>query len=418
MIIASLSRACYPFHPFGGMEQHVYRHALEMAQLGHILQLYTQPPDPGLPPAEFKWPANIQHHYIPYHTVKALRRNSIPDRLVNYPLFSRRLAREIHQLETKPQIIYCQGIAGYGYARRPLSGVPLVLNPQGMEEFKNKSRAKQAAYAPLRAMLRYTAARSAAVIATDRALIPEVKRFLRVDESKIVLIPNAIDLDELDEKLRPGPSALVGKILAPSSERPQEAIYPKSQQDLVILSVGRLEENKGLEIGMAALKRLEMSGELPINWRWVIVGQGSLRESLEAEAARLGIAKHVFFTGVLSDSELYGLYRWSDIFLHPTLYEGSSLVTLEAMGAKMPVVASAAGGLPDKIIESGPHENGRLAIPGDPLDLALKLGQIVEMSQEGRKTLGLNARRLVEQQFSWPAIGQATAALYERLSKI
>lgn len=399
MIIAHLARACYPFHPFGGMEQHVYRHALEMARLGHTLQLYTQPPDPGLPPAGFRWPEGVQHHYLTYHVVKFLRRNSIPDRLVNYPLFSWRLASRIPKLAPLPQVVYCQGMAGFGYAVKPLPGVPLVLNPQGMEEFKNKSRAKQLAYAPVRAMLRYTAKRSAAVIATDRALIPEVMRYLKVSEDKVCLIPNAVDLETLDQRL-----AEVGL----------EEANPATT-DLLILSVGRLEENKGLDVGLAALKRLAVAGDLPEKWRWVIVGKGSLRVSLEAEVARLGLAEHVILAGALPDKELYSLYNRADLFLHPTLYEGSSLVTLEAMGARLPVVASAAGGLPDKIIESGPDENGRLAKPGDPVDLALKLGQLIDMTAENRRRLGENGRRLVEKQFSWPVVGLATVALYERL---
>jgi glycogen synthase len=400
LIIVHLARACYPFHPFGGMEQHVYRHAIEMAHLGHTLHLYTQPPDPGLPPAAFQWPEGVQHHYLNYHVVKALRRNSIPDRLVNYPLFSVRLASRIPHLSPTPQIVYAQGLAGFGYARQPIPGVPLVLNPQGMEEFKNKSRAKQAAYAPVRAMLRYTAQRSAAVIATDRALIPEVMRFLRVSEDKVCLLPNALDLDGLDQKLEAAT---------------KEATASHDPDKLLLLSVGRLEENKGFEVGLAALKRLEMAGELPQNWRWVLVGQGSLRGQLEAEAARLGLAERVRLAGALPDTELYALYRQADLFLHPTLYEGSSLVTLEALGAGLPVVASAAGGLPDKIAERGLLENGRLAKPGDAPDLAAKLAELVRMSPESRHALGCNGRRMVEQQFSWSVIGQATVALYERL---
>ncbi len=382
------------------MEQHVYRHALEMARLGHTLHLYTQPPDPGLPPAGFEWPAGIRHHFLAYHIVKFLRRNSIPDRLVNYPLFSWRLAGKVARLSPRPQVVYVQGLAGFGYAVRPLPGVPLVLNPQGMEEFKNKSWAKQLAYTPIRSLLRFTARRSAAVIATDRALIPEVKRYLKVSEAKICLIPNAIDLDGLDQKLGEAQASAV------------------DAANLLILSVGRLEENKGYAVGLAALKLLEEAGKLPEGWRWVIVGQGSLGHKLEAEVMRLGLSKQVCFAGGLPDLELYGLYRQADLFLHPTLYEGSSLVTLEALGAGLPVAASAAGGLPDKIIESGPDENGRLAKPGDPHDLALKLGQLIEMSADQRHSLGRNGRRLVEREFSWPVIGQATIELYKRLCKV
>jgi glycogen(starch) synthase len=55
--------------------------------------------------------------------------------------------------------------------------------------------------------------------------------------------------------------------------------------------------------------------------------------------------------------------------VHPTLYEGSSLVTLEAMIHRRPIVASAAGGIPDKVFNG---RNGYLAHPGDAADLAEK----------------------------------------------
>ena len=76
------------------------------------------------------------------------------------------------------------------------------------------------------------------------------------------------------------------------------------------------------------------------------------------------------FTGKLSDTELHSLYALCNLFAHPTLYEGSSLVTLEAMAHGLPVVASAVGGIPDKVIDG---ETGFLVKPGDEHALAEKI---------------------------------------------
>src|SRR5690349_13036078 len=107
MIISQLVRASYPFHPYGGLERHVYHLTLELARLGHEVRLYTQPSDPGQPSTvdDPAWQSHVRHLNVPYTTVKLLRRNSIPDRLVNYPLFALRLGKAVRQLQPPAQIV-------------------------------------------------------------------------------------------------------------------------------------------------------------------------------------------------------------------------------------------------------------------------------------------------------------------------
>jgi glycosyltransferase involved in cell wall biosynthesis len=399
MIIAQLARACYPLHPYGGLERHVYYLIRELARQGHIVHLFTQFPDPGLPPLDFKWPEGVIPHFVPYQTLTLLRRNSIPDRLLNYPLFSQRLARQLRLLKPAPQIVHAHGLAALGYALQPLAGIPLVLNPHGMEEFKNRSWLKQLAYGPFRTQLRYAAHQSATVIATDPSLITEVQSFLKVPDTRIALIPNALDLAELDWKL--AQSQVSNSRLAEETEEP------------LILSVGRLEENKGFEVALAAFKLV--AAQLPPGWRWLIIGEGSQRQQLETLTVHLGLSEKVRFVGKVSEYELCGYYRQAQLFLHSALYEGSSLVTLEALAAGLPVIASATGGLPDKIYEVGPNENGRLFQPGDVTRLAAHLVQMLHFPYQERIRLGQNGRRLVEQHFNWKVAGQSTLELYQKL---
>jgi glycosyltransferase involved in cell wall biosynthesis len=117
----------------------------------------------------------------------------------------------------------------------------------------------------------------------------------------------------------------------------------------------------------------------------------------------------VVLTGRLEDRDLHAWYDAAALFVHPTLYEGSSLVTLEAMAHKRAVVASRAGGLPDKVM---PGVNGWLVPPGDRSALAAAISgalgdpdRLVEM--------GIAGRAIVERDFSWDAAGAATIRLYE-----
>ena len=136
-----------------------------------------------------------------------------------------------------------------------------------------------------------------------------------------------------------------------------------------------------------------------------------MRARLEALAGELGLGERVVFAGQLSDVELHNLYALATMFAHPTLYEGSSLVTLEAMAHGLPVVASAVGGIPDKVIEG---ETGFLVAAGDWRALGVRISWMasnVEMARE----MGLRGRRLAQERFGWAQIAAQTEELFLEL---
>ena len=234
------------------------------------------------------------------------------------------------------------------------------MNPQGLEEFgaTDPSRAplKRAAYLPLRKAVLVCAGAADAVIATDKSLEPVVLRHLGIPRERMRTIPNALDLRDVDALTDP---ALAGEL------RRQHHL---ELGERVLLSVGRLEASKGFHVLLRALGALRDHGALDDRpWRWVVLGDGPYRQMLEMLAEELGLQKRVRFLGRVSDHEMHAWHEWATLFVHPTLYEGSSLVTLEAMAHRRAVVASSAGGLPDKV---RPGENGWLVAPGDPSSLA------------------------------------------------
>ena len=86
-----------------------------------------------------------------------------------------------------------------------------------------------------------------------------------------------------------------------------------------------------------------------IPWRWTLVGEGPERQQLGVAVAAKGFGDRVTFAGSSDDDA--ACTRWyeaADLFVHPTRYEGSSLVTLEAMLHRKPVVATRAGGFRTK----------------------------------------------------------------------
>ena len=147
------------------------------------------------------------------------------------------------------------------------------------------------------------------------------------------------------------------------------------------------------------------------SWRWVIAGSGPFRKQLERSIATSGITAGVQFLGPVEDPELHGWYEAADLFVHPTLYEGSSLVTLEAMAHRRACVVTRAGGLPDKV-RSG--VNGWIVEPGDPSPLAAAISGA--LSDRGRlAAMGHAGRAIVEREFSWAAAVEQTLRLYADL---
>ena len=399
--VAITARAVYPLHGLGGLERSVFDLARHLTREGASVTLITRTP-------KTKADANaidprVSLVFVPYRTfpLAGRRGTTILDRSTAYPRFGARAGALAAQLVSRGEIDIVLGYA----SRRAQLPAPLVLNPQGLEEFgatdPSRARLKRVAYLPLRRAVLRCAAAADAVIATDRALEPGVREHLRVPAERIATIPNALDLEYLD--------VLAG---AADAARVRTSAQLESK-DVVLLSVGRVEQNKGFHVLAQALAGLrEHSGRLAHGrWRWVIVGEGPFLGRLRAFVTDLGLTKDVVFAGRLPDRELHAWYEAADLFVHPSLYEGSSLVTLEAMAHRRACVVTVAGGLRDKV-----HIDlyGWIVAPGDPAALAAAISGALE-DPARRRQMGDAGRIIVERQFSWTSAARATVALYERL---
>ena len=225
-----------------------------------------------------------------------------------------------------------------------------------------------------------------------RAAVP---RLLGVDAGKVCVLPNGIDLDAVARLTPPAPRDHAERLLPALRGAP-----------LVLLSVGRLEAYKGFLTTADALGLLEARGTLPAGWAWVVVGGGPQEAALRAR-----LPGRLHLTGRVDEAALHALYERADVFVHATRFEGSSLVTLEAMAHALPVVATRAGGIPDKVVEG---ETGALAEPGDAAGLAAALAPLLG-DAERRAAWGREGRARVEQRFAWSVLVERVLRLYEEL---
>ncbi len=160
--------------------------------------------------------------------------------------------------------------------------------------------------------------------------------------------------------------------------------------EIRLLFVGRLTRAKGLHYLLEAVAALRSRGR---NVVLDLVGDGELRAELAEQARALGMESAIRFRGykTLGD-ELFGFYRGADVFVLPSISEGTPKVILEAMANAVPVVATDVGGVAT-VVASG--ESGMLVPPKSPEALSSAIARVVDEGDLRRRLIegGMNAAR-------------------------
>jgi glycosyltransferase involved in cell wall biosynthesis len=179
---------------------------------------------------------------------------------------------------------------------------------------------------------------------------------------------------------------------------------PRARDDRarpLLVAVGRLKAPKDFVTLVRALGLLR-----PGSFDALIVGEGPDRPMLEDEVRRLGLEDRVRFAGERHD--VPDLLAAADAFVLSSFSEGLPVSVLEAMAAKLPVVASRVGGMPEVVLDG---VTGLLVEPGDPEKLAAALDRIVA-DRDLRRSLGIAGRSFAESHFDPDSFSHAHVDLY------
>jgi glycosyltransferase involved in cell wall biosynthesis len=142
----------------------------------------------------------------------------------------------------------------------------------------------------------------------------------------------------------------------------------------------------------------------------VILGEGELREHLQKQVHEHRLEKHVLLPGFRTD--VLGCLKAFDLFVMSSVTEGLGTSLLDAMAASRPIVATAAGGIPE-IVEDG--VNGLLVPPRDHHALAEAIVRALE-DVALRQRMGAAGWTRVNERFTVERMVSSTAAVYERLT--
>ncbi len=171
----------------------------------------------------------------------------------------------------------------------------------------------------------------------------------------------------------------------------EPAAGPPKDGELRLLSVGRLEREKGHSILLEAVALLGRRG-VPV--RLELVGDGTREDSLREQAEALGISDTVTFAGPVGQDRIRDHYLAADVFCLPSLGEGLPVVLMEALASELPAVASNTMGIPE-LIEDG--VTGLLVAPGRPAELADAIERLALDRSLGRRLGAAGRRRVIEE---------------------
>lgn len=176
--------------------------------------------------------------------------------------------------------------------------------------------------------------------------------------------------------------------------------------DLIVGHVAKFDVQKAQDDLAAAIPRV--LGPCP-RAKFLFVGEGALRPQIERQVVRLGVAGRVVFTGFRQD--VAALLQMIDVFALPSRWEGLSLVLLEAMACRKPVVATRVTGNVDVVVDG---VTGFLVPVGAPQALAEKIVALLQDAKL-RAEYGRKGRERVEHDFSLDAMVVRTRAVYQEL---
>ena len=299
-----------------------------------------------------------------------------------------------------------------GIAAKLNYGIPLVITVHSLEPLRPWKREQLGGGYDFSLWIEKTALEMAdAVIAVSEETKRDIVSLFDVEEERISVIHNGIDLAEYHPQHNPG----ILQSLGVDPERPY------------ILFVGRITRQKGIIHLVRAIRHLDPGFQIVLCAGAPDTPEIAAEMQRAIAAAREHRSDIIWIEKMVSRPEAITLYSGASAFVCPSIYEPFGIINLEAMACGTPVVASAVGGIKEVVVDG---ETGFLVplrqmteSPFEALepesfarDLAKRINQLMATPQLASR-MGAAGRKRAEEFFGWDAIAQKTERLYRQLLK-
>jgi len=250
---------------------------------------------------------------------------------------------------------------------------PYVVTVQGSDMFNAAKRAG------IRTLTSWALKGAKKVLALSRALSEEVAG-LGIPADRIAIVPNGVDTSRFIASL-------------------------DVQREPIILFVGSLIDRKGVAYLVEAFHRL--SQQVP-DYRLVIVGEGSLKNSLVDLVQQRNLTERVLFTGPQSQEQVRSWMQRARVFVLPSLEEGQGVVVLEAMACGTPCVGTQVGGIPDMLVP----EVGLLVPPENAEALERAIYEVIQDPQVWER-MSSASRQRAQVHYDWSRVTARITTIYQ-----
>ena len=403
MRIALLSYRSKPH--CGGQGVYVRHLSRELVALGHDVEVFSGQPYPELDPGVrlTRLPSlDLYREPDPFRTPRPSEFRDAIDVLevatmytAGFPeplTFSLRAARVLRRRRNDFDVVHDNQTLGYGLLDVARAGLPLVTTIHHPITFdrrvdlraaRGRKRLSTWRWYGFVAMQGRVARRMRHVLTVSRSSARDIVADFRVPPERIEVIPLGVEPEVFQHYQDP---RVPGRIVAMAS-----ADTPM----------------KGIATLLEAFAKLRTERDAEL----VLITRPKPGGRTERLIERLSIQDSVRFVSGLSDTELAAVVGSAEIACVPSLYEGFSLPTVEAMACGTPLVVSRAGAIPEVVGADGVCAD--LVTPGDVGELAAALEGLLD-DPERRQRMGAAGRRRALERFSWRAVAEATAAAYQR----
>jgi glycogen synthase len=318
------------------------------------------------------------------------------------------MASEISDVD----IVHCHTWYSHlaGMLARQLLQVPMVLTTHSLEPHRPwKIEQLGTAYHASSWIERMAYQNADGVVAVSESMKNDVHELYGVPFDRIGVIHNGINLDQYKPKNDP-------EVMRRHGIDPEKPF---------ILFVGRITRQKGIIHLVNAIRSIDPGIQIVL-----CAGAPDTKEiGEEMEKAVREARNHtknpvIWIAEMLKKDEIVVLYSTAAVFVCPSVYEPFGIINLEAMACETPIVASKVGGIPEVVV---PDETG-LLVPISPRseadvepanpdrfseDLAAAINKLLRSPEKSRE-MGKDARKRVEEHFSWASIAAQTLSFYQQ----
>lgn len=316
--------------------------------------------------------------------------------------------------EIDADVVHCHTWYAHfaGIVAKLCYGIPLVITTHSLEPLRPWKREQLGRGYDASSWVEKTAIEMAdALIAVSEETKVDVLNNFNVDESKVKVIYNGINLEQY----------VVTKETS-TLER-----YAIDTEKPYVLFVGRITRQKGIIHLVNAIKYIDKDTQI-ILCAGAPDTPGIAKEMEDSvNEVKKNRENVIWINEMLDKEEVIQLYSHADVFCCPSIYEPFGIINIEAMACNTAVVASAVGGIKEVVVhgETGlliPLEQQTEA-PFEPInpdkfsrDLADGVNKLVA-NKELRDKMAMNGRKRVEESFDWIAIAKQVEELYKSLIK-